>query len=210
MQQSVERLKKINTKKGFSIQSSAEITVKHTHTSHYPKTWKQIWRQTQIYSFTCAWLTQKHPHSPRLSNTLLCYLSPIILIRFGGFTIGLWSYITQHSSTLIDWISSSCLYPTFPFSSYFYILWHHIIQQHLYLLAVIEREILNIVLDRTNRLSEMATMHLKNKESNINFCKKVCTDVLNEPLGPSEKSMEYFNKENLCCISTKRPFLSKY
>ncbi len=157
-----------------------------------------------ILIYMCLIDTKASFLTPPVKHSL-CYLSPIILIRFGGFTIGLWSYITQHSSTLIDWISSSSLYPTFPFSSYFYIPWYHVIQQNLYstfwqLLNV--RYWISYWLEQIDSVKWQPCI-LKKKVSNINFCKKVCTDVLHEFLGPVKKARNTLTKR-ICAASAQK------
>lgn len=156
--------------------------------SHKPSPSENMKTDLKTYSFTSKCLIDTN--TPHLSNTLLCYPSPIILIRYVGFAILLWSYIAQHSDTLIDWSSDSSLYPTFPFSCHFYIL-----TPYYSTVSIIECEILNIQLARTNRHSEMATM-LFQKSQIIISVKSVHRDVLNETLGPSERRL-------WCYISTK-------
>lgn len=131
--------------------------------SHKPSPSENMKTDLKTYSFTTKCLIDTN--TPHLSNTLLCYPSPIILIRYVGFAILLWSYIAQHSDTLIDWSSDSSLYPTFPFSCHFYIL-----TPYYSTVSTIEYEILNIQLARTNR--QWNGNYGFSKKSNNNFCKK--------------------------------------
>ncbi len=117
-------------------------------------------------------------------------------------------FVKLHYSTLqyINWLDLQFF--SLPYISILFLFLHTMIpcystESLLYLLAVIERKILNIVLARTNRLSEMATMHLKKKVSNINFCKKCAQMFWMNRWGPVKKARNTLTKR-ICAASAQK------
>lgn len=86
----------------FSIQSSAVITVNHTHINIYPKTWKQIWRVTDIFIYMCLIDTKTSSLTPPVKHSPLLSVSH----HFNKIRWVYYRFVKLHDTTLqhINWL----------------------------------------------------------------------------------------------------------